>query len=330
MKTARTTNTSETTVDQVRFLLTWFSVFFAALLWLTFASVLLRHGHFHVAPPHALPLFLLIALIATLSIALHFFHMAKAEWDAFPYWLDESAIRRKPLILSVPNLFTGILLLGWHLSSLTIGAVLSLALLEVAIYHFVPRLGELFARWLRRPLANRKSLLLSEAPVSPPFAPFADSPSAVRFVPETDTIRLHPEEFPILGAGINEDIGDDEESEPLPPDDLLVSQNRCLNSDGSEREEGWFRVPFRSGQTVSICHLSFCPPFRTRPKLQLFQLEGDEIQIAPTMVEPFGARIEIKRSSADTPCGGSIIDRSVRVCFFADESESTDDRNQER
>ena len=328
MKTARTTTTSETSVNQVRFLLAWFTVLFAALLWLTFAAVLLRHDHFRIDPSPALPLFLLVALVGILSIALHFFHAAKAEWDVFPYWLDESIVRKKPFRLSIPNFLTAILLLGWHLSCLTICAVLSLALFEIAVCRFIPSLGEAFARRLRRLVANEKSDLPTDALISASAASSADSPSPIRLSPETDAIRLHPEKFPILDSGLAEDNGDEEEAEPLPPDDLIVSQNRCLNSDGTEREEGWFRVPFRSGQTVSICHLSFCPPFRTRPKLQLFQLEGDEIQIAPTAIEPFGARIEIKRPSSDTPGGDSAIDRSVRVCFFADESESTDNQNQ--
>ncbi|MBR6480127.1 MAG: hypothetical protein IKT12_00360, partial [Thermoguttaceae bacterium] len=77
------------------------------------------------------------------------------------------------------------------------------------------------------------------------------------------------------------------------------------------------------GETVAVCHLSFCPPFRSRPKLQLFQLEGDEVQITPTVIEPHGARVEIKRaSSSGVPDDASAADRSVRICFFADESKS--------
>ena len=324
MKTPQTTSASETPVNQVRFSLTWFAFLFAGLLWLTFIAVLLRHSHFQTVPFPALPLFLLVALAAAVSFALHFFHAADAEWNAFPYWLDEATIQKKPFLISIPNVLTAVLLLGWNLSGSTISAVLTLLFLEVLSCRLVPGSGEMFARRLRHLFTEEKCAVPTETPVSVSTATTSSPFSDRRFPAEADTIRLHPEDSISLTGNLSEEQdSEEEEGEPSPPDDLLISQNRCLNSDDTEREEGWFRVPFRPGQTVSICHLSFCPPFRTRPKLQLFQLEGDEVQVTPTVIEPFGARVEIKRAvSSEAADGDTTIDRSVRICFFADESES--------
>lgn len=329
MKTAQTTPTSEPAVNRVRFILAWFTFLFAGILWLIFASFLARHDHFRFAPFPVLPLFLLVLLAGIASAALHFFHAAGEAWDAFPYWLDESSIQKKPFLISLPNFLTAVLILGWHLSGLTISVVLAVAFLETAVCGIVPRWGELFARKLRRLCAGEKPPLPIETSSPAPSVSFVAAPSTPSFPPDADTIRLRPEETSPFSGVVSDDSADDEECEPPPPDDLLVSQNRCLNGDGTEREEGWFRVPFRPGETSAVCHLSFCPPFRTRPKLQLFQLEGNEVQITPTVVEPFGVRVEIKRSASDISDDDSSVDRSVRICFFADESESSGDQTKE-
>ena len=323
MKTAQTTITSEPVVNRVRFLLVWFTFLFAGLLWLAFAAILLRHGHFRLMPFPAPALFLLVALTGAASCALHFFHSAVAEWNAYPYWLEESWLQKMPLLVSIPNLLTALLLLGWHLSWLTFFPVLTLVLFELAVCRFVPCLGESFARRLRSLITDTDADPLGGESSYAPFERSASLSPLPLFSPETDTIRLHPEESLSRAGELSDE--DEDECEPPPPADLLASQNRCLNSDGTEREEGWFRVPFHPGETVAVCHLSFCPPFRSRPKLQLFQLEGDEVQITPTVIEPHGVRIEIKRaSSSNVPGGAPTADRSVRICFFADESKSPD------
>ena len=323
MKTAQTTITGESATNRVKFLLTWFTFLFAGLLWLTFTAILLRHSHFQLTPFPTPALFLLATLTGAASCALHFFHSAAAEWNVYPYWLEESWFQKKPLLTSIPNFLTALLILGWHLSWISVFPVLTLVLFELAVCRFIPRGGESFARWFRSLLSKINEIAPDNGFSRTPFESSELSSSLPLFSPDTDTIRLHPEKSSLRTDELSDE--DEEEFEPPPPGDLLVSQNRCLNSDGTEREEGWFRVPFRPGEMIAVCHLSFCPPFRTRPRLQLFQLEGDEVQITPTVIEPHGVRIEIKRTvSCGSPDHDSAIDRSIRICFFADESGASD------
>lgn len=318
--------------DPVSWVLTGMSLFFAGFLWLTFALLLLRLGHFSRNASVVFPLFGIVFFLSFCSFGAHFFHSALSEWKCYPFWLDETDQKGSSFLLSLPNLLVSVLLLGWNMSWTTAGTVLSLFLLELTVRRYAPSVGEAAGHFLRAHAPQNSS------PPSPdrhdaPAEPYAETdvvtPSARTFPEQAapfavdEVIKLSPGED--LYREDEEEI--EEEAEVPPPEDLLVTQNRCLNPDGSQRVEGWFRVPFSRGETVSVCHLAFCPPFKSRPHLQLIQLEGDEVQITPTMTEPFGARIEIKRALpkyiapfAGEEQDGEPVDRSVRICFFADET----------
>ena len=318
----------------VRLLLTGLSVVFIGFLWLVFAALLLRLGHFSRDISVICPIGGLAFFLGLCSFGAHFFQSALSEWKSYPFWLDETDQKKSSFTLSLPNLLISFLLLGWHQSWGTAAIVLFLFVLEFAVSRSAPWFGETAGHFLRTRFAqnnsshSRNQTGTTAEPFSktdfPPHS--AESPSH-RIEPFecSEVIKLHPNEIP---CSEEEEI--DEEAEVPPPEDLLITQNRCLNPDGSQRVEGWFRVPFSPGETVSVCHLAFCPPFQARPHLQLIQLEGDEVQISPTMIEPFGARIEIKRtlpqygfSFDGEEKSDPAIDRSVRICFFADEETAS-------
>lgn len=123
--------------------------------------------------------------------------------------------------------------------------------------------------------------------------------------------------------------GEDDESDEEPMEEPSADQTGVLNrfdaDSGRERIEGWIRVRFDSTEEVSVAHLSFCPPFASRPELEIAQVSGPEVRITVTDVEPFGARVEVKRrrpelrESADEGIvAGSFSDDSVRLAFFAE------------
>ncbi|MGI5832984.1 MAG: hypothetical protein ACOX6D_10745 [Thermoguttaceae bacterium] len=322
MTSAEKSYFSDHPVNPVSLLLTGFAFLFTGFLWFAFAAILLRHGHFRLAPFPFFPLILLALFLGVVSFGAHFFLAAHAEWNNYPYWLDERLQKKNAFLLSIPNILSAVLLLGWSLSGWNVAAVFLLAFLEIAARQLAPPRGERLGRFLRAqfgennsadnsPEPNERSSLTSSLVFGREPSPSPDS---------SETIKLRPhDDYP-------DDIEEEKDEELPPPEDLLVTQNRCLNDDGTQRIEGWFRAAFRQEETVSVCHLSFCPPFRSQPRLQLFQISGDEVQINATMVEPFGARIEVKRDSAfGTPMTDPHqtepeIDRSVRICFFADES----------
>lgn len=148
---------------------------------------------------------------------------------------------------------------------------------------------------------------------------------------ETKTIKI----VPLTGViedffdASGEETEDEDSDEVPPPPDMFLSQNRFAAADGTERIEGWVRVPFRPEEETAIVHLAFCPPLKSSPHLQLIQIAGPDVLMKPTQVETFGARIEVKRTldphlddaMERMTVSAGFPDESVRICFFADENK---------
>ena len=198
------------------------------------------------------------------------------------------------------------------------------------------------------PLGTLSAVSLSEAAGWSDSAESSDSApvSTLRFIAATDESALDENaagddfagdesagdesEEPLFSAGFlpglfadpesfdaEEDWTEEEEEEAADeasPDQTGVWM-RFDAGPGRERIEGWVRVRFDPSEEVCAAHLSFCPPFGERPELEIAQISGPEVRISVTDVEPFGARIEVKRWLSER--WEPADDDSVRLAFFA-------------
>ena len=79
-----------------------------------------------------------------------------------------------------------------------------------------------------------------------------------------------------------------------PGADVLQQLTRSKTADGTERLDGWLRMPLAPGQRTASVHVAFCPPFETNPTLDLEQIEGPEGRIRSAQLMPHGVRLDLK------------------------------------
>ncbi len=118
-----------------------------------------------------------------------------------------------------------------------------------------------------------------------------------------------------LTAAINgtrglEEPAEDDGFELLSPS---VSQRitRGREENGVEAVFGVVRCDFAVGQRQQNLHISFCPPLERIPELTTDQIDGPMVKIKPSMIEVFGAGLEVKLPA---PCSEPM---SVQVQFYA-------------
>lgn len=278
-------------------LLTGLSFSLTAFLWLVFAAVLVRHGYFRQTPFPAAAMYELAVLLGGTAYCAHFAASLRAAWYSFPYWCDGEISRRRQFRVSLPSLLTGVLLLvAFFFRPAVFPVVCCVLLFEIAAWLTFSK-GEQLARNFHEWIDESEEDV--PAPVQRAFSPAEAEPLST---------------IPFTGG--DEEEEEMEEEEVPPSEDLLFSQTRVQCPGGRERVEGWFRVHFAAGESSAVVHLSFCPPLKGVPAVQFVQIEGEEVRITPTLTEPFGVRVEIKRNGSEYP-----ESKSVRVCFFADEKE---------
>jgi hypothetical protein len=118
-----------------------------------------------------------------------------------------------------------------------------------------------------------------------------------------------------LTAPVVDVASDDEEQMLLPPG---VSQRitRAAEPEDTEVIHGLLQCLFAAGQRQQNIHLAFCPPMESIPEMTVEQLDGPDVRIRPTIVQTYGACLEVKLISASSEPAG------VQLQFFACERPS--------
>jgi len=109
---------------------------------------------------------------------------------------------------------------------------------------------------------------------------------------------------------MDDEEGEDDEFELLPPG---VSQRmtRAREENGMEVVYGVVRCGFAAGQRQQNLHIAFCPPLENIPELTTDQIDGPIVRIKPSMVETYGAGLEVKLQAL---CSEPT---NVQVLFYA-------------
>jgi hypothetical protein len=85
---------------------------------------------------------------------------------------------------------------------------------------------------------------------------------------------------------------------------------RRRTPEGADELSGWLHVDFAPGQRTENAHLAFCPAFARAPRLDVDQVAGPPARIKTAQRLPYGARIDLKRST-DTNIPGRVTLRIV-------------------
>lgn len=92
---------------------------------------------------------------------------------------------------------------------------------------------------------------------------------------------------------------------------VLQRITRAREENGVEVAYGVARCDFAVGQRQQNLHIAFCPPLERIPELTTDQIDGPIVRIKQSMVETFGAGLEIKLPAP------SSEPTSVQVQFYA-------------
>ena len=106
--------------------------------------------------------------------------------------------------------------------------------------------------------------------------------------------RNQAQTAPSTAAGLATVEGIDENC----PADVMQQLIRRRDATGGETIAGMVRVDFSSGERLQIAHLSFCPPLTAVPELSVETAEGPEAAVRVTLVQTYGARLEVKLNEA--------------------------------
>jgi len=89
----------------------------------------------------------------------------------------------------------------------------------------------------------------------------------------------------------------DEQTEPeIPPG--LVQQITRIVEGGRESIHGLVQANIAANDRIAIAHIAFCPPLFEQPELSAHTLDCEDAEIHITQAESFGARFEVRLSSA--------------------------------
>ncbi len=136
--------------------------------------------------------------------------------------------------------------------------------------------------------------------------------------PDADLPLVEPssERLALISGADNAFSEDDESSETLPAG---VSQRMTrAREDGGEIIYGILRCDFPPNLRQQNIHIAFCPPLNSRPQLSVDQVDGPTARIRSTVVESYGAGVEVKLKSA------SSEPSSVQIQFCACETPPSD------
>ncbi len=103
----------------------------------------------------------------------------------------------------------------------------------------------------------------------------------------------------------------DEEEEGLLPAEVTQRMIRARDEWGSEVIYGTLRCHFAAGQRLQSAHLAFCPPLAEVAQFTVDQLVGPSARIKTSMLETFGAGLELKLAASSKEA------TDVQIQFFA-------------
>ena len=98
-------------------------------------------------------------------------------------------------------------------------------------------------------------------------------------------------------------------------DELLMRTLRSRNND-SEIIQGEALVEFERESSLAFLNIPFYPAFVGVPRFDFEQISGEGVSVDVSLLQPFGARLEIKRKNQPSTLPGAERE-SVWIAFYA-------------
>ncbi|MEP3481688.1 MAG: hypothetical protein ABJZ55_20765 [Fuerstiella sp.] len=93
-----------------------------------------------------------------------------------------------------------------------------------------------------------------------------------------------------------------------------VSIERTIDASGAEMVEGVAVVRFERGQKKANVHIPFAPPMKGQPEVEVECVGGEQLRLKVPMAEPYGMRIEARRSNTS-----EALEAEIGFAAMADE-----------
>lgn len=146
----------------------------------------------------------------------------------------------------------------------------------------------------------------------------APAVGAVAGSPTTDTAAADHRRAAAETLELVDHAADEADGELLAADELQ-RMSRVRDPQGGELVSGLVRCCFDAGERQRNVHLAFCPPLKKVAHFSLEQVAGPVARIRTSLVETFGAGLEVKLNSL------SSEPTSVQIQFFACEEPLDDE-----
>ena len=98
--------------------------------------------------------------------------------------------------------------------------------------------------------------------------------------------------------------------------ELLLMQTSRFRRGSSESLQGEFLVEFEPDLASTFFNIPFCPIFDGVPRFDFEQVSGSEVSINLSLLQPFGARLEIKRIPAQDVTSSEKEKEPIRIAFY--------------
>ena len=98
--------------------------------------------------------------------------------------------------------------------------------------------------------------------------------------------------------------------------ELLMRTSRSRNND-SEVIQGEALVEFERESELAFLNIPFCPTFTGVPRFDFEQISGEEVSLDVSLLQPFGARLEIKRKLSPSSELSEREREPIWIAFYA-------------
>lgn len=83
--------------------------------------------------------------------------------------------------------------------------------------------------------------------------------------------------------------------------EIVSELQRRLTATGTDLLEGQLQAEFAAGSRQAVVHVPFIPPFSVAPRVECEIADGSDARVKVGAVFPYGARLELRRNTAELP-----------------------------
>lgn len=214
------------------------------------------------------------------SLVIHVFHEFISTIQEFPYWRSVERRCLDRCLTTLPLIVSTIIIACALFYHDDITAAISIFIVISSLDFYIG---------------------VTSAQLSDCYYPYFCSSFMVNSNKTSDNNDLHCQKNVLLDGetfNVSTDFSNmDCENKGSKNDDFLTlsTQTRIRSLLGDTRVFGQCVIEFEKNSEVAQAYISFCPPFKRKPKFEFEQITDEDIKIKATAIQPYGVRIEARR-----------------------------------